>query len=397
MYKFISSFAAAALAIACSNPGSSQNEVLTIDVSQSYPLKEIHLQDIADVEYVPLAANDTFLLSQTARTAYWSETKIIIYDYTVGDIMIFDSKGNPLSFINRKGSSHEEYNILSDVKYNEANDELLAVEAYPARVHTYTLDGKFLRSNELPPSTDAISLFEYDAGKLLFTKGSLFLYKEDDDTKAEPQCVQYYLYSMHDLSVTDSFCVQVPKIVNALIMERSGDNIAVMLYYYYKVVNSDNGSHIVSNISSDTIYRISPSLTMTPIIARTPSVHSYKDMTCLNVNLDMPDYMLLQYGELKSGSFDAFTRRHLYYDKKSRKIYEYNFVNDDYRGRRTNGGISDEFIPCLSPRGRYACVLLQADDLLEALEHGKLNGRLKEIASGMTDDDNPVLMSVRFK
>jgi hypothetical protein len=38
----------------------------------------------------------------------------------------------------------------------------------------------------------------------------------------------------------------------------------------------------------------------------------------------------------------------------------------------------------------------QAGDLIELLEEGALSGKLKEIASGLTEDDNPVLMIVRF-
>lgn len=35
--------------------------------------------------------------------------------------------------------------------------------------------------------------------------------------------------------------------------------------------------------------------------------------------------------------------------------------------------------------------------LIERFKQGKLGGELKEIASGLTEDSNPVLMMIKFK
>ena len=43
------------------------------------------------------------------------------------------------------------------------------------------------------------------------------------------------------------------------------------------------------------------------------------------------------------------------------------------------------------------CHYYTADQLLTALEEGKLQGELKEIASKMTEEDNPVIMLAKFK
>ena len=40
---------------------------------------------------------------------------------------------------------------------------------------------------------------------------------------------------------------------------------------------------------------------------------------------------------------------------------------------------------------------MEAPDLIEALNDGKLRGPLKEIASGLDEEDNPVLMIARYK
>ncbi len=45
-----------------------------------------------------------------------------------------------------------------------------------------------------------------------------------------------------------------------------------------------------------------------------------------------------------------------------------------------------------------ACVhKLEAEDILAAYEKGQLKGRLKEIAAGLEEDSNPVLMVVKYR
>jgi len=399
LFNYIFTLSAAiTLFVSCAERKTVENQLITIDVSKSYPMKELHLQDIADVEYIPLAATDTFLLSGNARLSYIGDTQIIIFDVTSSSIMIFDMNGNPRTYINRKGSSNEEYNYLTDVKYDAINNELLTVEVFPTRIRTYDLNGKFIRVKELQDKSDANSLVDFDNYKLLFSKTGLAmsLNEETKDNKDSAKYVHYYLLSKHDLNVTDSFSIQVPNIVKAYHMERSENMASIMLYTYKRATHSDNGSLILSDISSDTIYRLSNTLKLTPLIVRTPSVHASETMTCLNVDMDLPDYMFFQYGITKKTEKDIFTKQHLCYEKKSGQISEYKFINDDYKGL-DNAGIVNPIVNFSSSTNKYVNVLFQAGDLLEALEAGKLSGKLKEIASGLTDDDNPVLMLARFK
>jgi hypothetical protein len=44
-----------------------------------------------------------------------------------------------------------------------------------------------------------------------------------------------------------------------------------------------------------------------------------------------------------------------------------------------------------------ACQSLEAPDLVEAYGKGELKGRLKEIAAGLDEDANPVIMLIMHK
>lgn len=47
--------------LGCRHSASQVEEVITVDVTASYPKKELILQDIVDVEYIPLETNDEFI------------------------------------------------------------------------------------------------------------------------------------------------------------------------------------------------------------------------------------------------------------------------------------------------------------------------------------------------
>ena len=79
------------------------------------------------------------------------------------------------------------------------------------------------------------------------------------------------------------------------------------------------------------------------------------------------------------------------YDRKDGQIYHPKFINKDYASMENcEVRFSEEVRAC-------ATIQLEAFELIEALEAGTLSGELKTIAEGLKEDDNPVLMVVKFK
>ena len=75
----------------CSGGKQSADDLITIDVSKSYPKKELILQDFMDVEYIPLETNDEFL-TQGAVQDVGKEYLLVKNRNNDGDIFIFDRK-----------------------------------------------------------------------------------------------------------------------------------------------------------------------------------------------------------------------------------------------------------------------------------------------------------------
>ena len=59
----------------CGENKQSTDDLITVDVSKSYPKKELVLQDFMDVEYIALETTDEFLtqglVKDVGKNAYW--------------------------------------------------------------------------------------------------------------------------------------------------------------------------------------------------------------------------------------------------------------------------------------------------------------------------------------
>ena len=81
----------------------------------------------------------------------------------------------------------------------------------------------------------------------------------------------------------------------------------------------------------------------------------------------------------------------LMYDREEKSIYEYVVSNDDYTGKIENLSMITRI------DGIAFSKKIEVFELLEANKQGMLKGKLKEIADGLNEDDNPVIMLVKHK
>jgi hypothetical protein len=159
-----------------------------------------------------------------------------------------------------------------------------------------------------------------------------------------------------------------------------------------------NGDVYVNDVSTDTIYRLdAQTLDLQPMMTRTPSV-TLDDLN--GFLMDMygitPQYYFLHF-RARQASMDSHfmmvdeKSKNAIYDRKDGKVYHPKFTNKDYPSmEKKHLEFSEEVYAC-------ATIQLEAFELIEALEAGELSGELKTIAEGLKEDDNPVLMVVKFK
>ena len=120
----------------------SHDDLITVDLSKSYPKKELILQDLMDVEYIALETTDEFLTQGLVQDV-GKEYLLVSNRNRDGDIFIFDRKtGKGLRKINRQGQGAEEYAGINRIILDESNDEILVMSP-GNKILVYDLYGEY--------------------------------------------------------------------------------------------------------------------------------------------------------------------------------------------------------------------------------------------------------------
>ena len=116
----------------CGKDKQSTNELITVDVTVSYPKKELILQDFMDVEYIPLETKDDFIC-QGLVLAIGKDIILARNRIRDGDIFIYDRKtGKGLKKINREGQGGEEYTFIQRIVLDEKHTSFFLQAFFPS-------------------------------------------------------------------------------------------------------------------------------------------------------------------------------------------------------------------------------------------------------------------------
>ena len=373
----------ALLSTACGSGNKEASELPQIDVNTNYPEKEICLQDVAEVSYVALDSQDDLLFNGSVKSV--SDKGIVIYDASNQRLLFFDNQGKFLNPVDRKGQGPEEYPMMFTVFVDWDNNEIV-VFCSQSQIVVYSLDGTFKRRVTFESDVNPRDVYGWSDGQLVsYRRGVL-----DKDGQLEPYRPIIF-YSREAGKMEDSLSYrkehEFPVIVGKGSMEISYPSLVKL-----------NGDVYVNDLSADTIYRlVSPTKALQPVITRTPSVVDDGDGYFMDLYGITSQFYFFKFTS-RQPSFDAGNFRiiddkskNAIYDRKEGKVYHPKFINKDYPSmEKCELRFSEEVHAC-------ATIQLEAFDLVEALEAGKLSGELKTIAEGLKEDDNPVLMVVKFK
>jgi hypothetical protein len=359
---------------------------ITVDVTASYPKKELILQDFMDVEYIPLETSRDFLCQGIVRDI--GNNFIIVtnhLDINDGDIFIFDRNGKGLRKINRKGRGGEEYGYISELILDEDNEELFVFHGSAKTTMVYDLFGYFKRSLRHERNANYKNIYNYDGNSLICYDGI------DWNPDIEPKFV---IISKQDGSVIREIQISYKQKKSTSIVRSEGRGRSVSISLYFTVIPYRD-SWILMEPSSDTLYRVLPDYSMIPFMARTPSIQSMHPEEFLYPGILTNRYFFMK---TEKKEFDPATRHefsstHIMYDRQENGIFEYNVYNDDY----TNKKSVSMFRKTVNNDEIAFTLKIEADELVEDYEKGILKGKLKEIAAKLKEEDNPVIMLVKHK
>lgn len=366
----------------CGESKQSIDDLITVDVSKSYPKKELILQDFMDVEYIPLETSDEFL-TQGLVQSVGKEYLLVNNRNSDGDIFIFDRKtGKGVRKINRQGEGAEEYTRINEIILDESNDEIF-VKSPGNKILVYDLNGSFKRCLNL--DREVSSVFDYDKNNLICYDMSDYHNKGKDRSKS-----YHVILSKQDGSITRDIFIPF-KTINTPIV-KDGDNFVANYSYQIRL---SHGKCTLIDTSADTLYNYEPDGTLSPFVVRTPSAHTMVPEVFLYMGIHTDRYYFMQ--ALKNvfnfEKGNGFYTDELMYDKEEKALFQVTVQNGDYAEKRpvamTAKSINREIEDVTS---------LNASRLVEVYKKGQLKeGKLKEIASKLDEEDNPVIMLVKQK
>ena len=381
---YSAAFMLALLATGCGDANQKPSALPQIDVRTNYPEKEICLQDVAEVSYIALDSQDGILFRGNVND--FSDKGIVIMDSQNNRLIFFDKQGKFQHVIQRQGQGPEEYSMMLDALVDWDKEDVFVFDS-GSRIVVYSLDGTFKR--KLPLNAN---LVQHDA--YIWSDSQLVACRYgnwDKDEKLVPY-QPIVLLSKEDGKM-DSLSYRkehsFPTYIGAKEM-----NIRI----HWPSLDKLNGDVYVNDLSADTIYRWDArTQALQPVMTRTPSV-TLDDLDGYFMDLKgvSSQYYFLHFLARQASMDSHFVMvdeksRNAVYDRKEGKVYHPKFTNKDYPSmEKIHLNFCEEENAC-------AIVQLEAFKLIEALEAGELSGELKTIAESLKEEDNPVLMVVKFK
>lgn len=373
--------------IGCTFIPQQEKDLIVVDVTQSYDTKkELILQDFMDVEYIPLETNDEFVNQGWVQAI--GENTILVANYTNdGTLYVYDRSGKALRKINRKGQGAEEYTGILTLALDEENGEIFINNHYSKSILVYDLYGNFKRRISYKDGLNDLfytNIYNYDNQNLLCCSDV------GDDAP-------FVLISKTNGSVVAEIPILSDNKKRMMLMKETdskGGKRGVSPRLHRKVLVL-NDQHLVCEVSSDTIFSLSSDLRITPFIVRTPAINTMDPHTCLTITLASDRYIFMETIKVEY-DWDkerGFPRSFMVYDAEEKVLSGYTVYNGDYSTKK------ELYMNCLVPGNKTveSTLMLPAHELVEAYNNGELMGQLKEIASTLNEESNPVIMLIKHK
>ena len=354
-----------------------------LDFNKKYPSKDICLEEIANVSYIPLETTDKSLI-QTILKIDMSDNIIIIGDYS-NAVIAFDKQGKFLWSFNKRGGGPEEYNAIITLCVDFDKKEIYILDLYTRyRIMVYSFDGKFIRRLKLDQKVWPSNLYNYD-------KDYLIAYDIYNETESNANKRPYILINKQNGKVS-SIPIKLKKRNSNASWIQKGEQFYIHKHVIEPIIKTEKGV-IISDFALDTIYNYQ-NHHLTPIAIR----KNIDESVLSSITAYGSRYSFLNFIERSKnskGQYEGTTDSKLFLiDKKEGTVYDASIIPSDMKIKNTP--IWERYKQDL-PNDNLLIKQLSVELLSRLSEENKLKGTLKEVASKLKEDDNPVLMIVHLK
>lgn len=362
----------------------------TIDVTKKYPHKNIILQDIADVEYISLETNkDVLLNNDIGSVRLVSDSNIITVNHKSGYCYRFNREGEILSYFVHKGNGPAEYNNIVEAIVDEQKQEIYIYDyGMKYRIQVYTFYGEYKRTLPLQMKMSVDSPHNFQSEYILCND----LYGSRGKSFTKP----YMLLSKETGKIQDVLDISFNKRIMPNFYLKKDEHTTMTVRLAYNSIIRYDDNYIIGDISSDTIYLYSKERSLKPLLTRVPSVYDMETPILLIPEFKTEKYFFLTtfVREFDFNTMTGLSDTQLIYDYTKGEIFEYVLINSDFPSQAFElnraGTLSIRY-------NNTICQIVETDKLIEDIGKGKVYGKLKEMSSKLKEDDNPILMIVKFK
>jgi hypothetical protein len=301
-----------------------------------------------------------------------------------GNIFIFDRNGKALRKINRFGQGGEEYTFINGIVWDEDNNEMFVNNSSAKKILVYDLYGNFKRSFEHTEDAQYLDVFNYDTDHLIRYDISVY-YKEGENKGSQSY---HAIISKQDGRIIRNISIPFDVIKAPTVQE--GDGVAVstsvspIIPYY--------GNWLLVETSSDTVYNyVSGENKLIPFLVKTSPVDPEIFLT-MGTLTDRYYFMRTVKKVFDFARGRGFPMTDLMYDNQEKAVFNATVSNGDYV-KKQNVDMTSH--PVNSIIATFQS--LEADRLVDAYKNDELKGRLKEVAAGLDEESNPVIMLIKHK
>ena len=373
---------------ACGERTQTASELLVADKNVDCPTQEIYLEDIADVDYIPLVTTDSILVNDYPPESVTPEG-IAVRGGQPGELLLLDPTGQKLvGRVCRCGQGPEEYTVIYRCVVDWQRCEVYIADY--THLKAYDFAGNYLRTLLTKEEIPMLDIRNLNVDQLLCARE-----RENCETPYRP----YFTLSKANGRVDTLTSIELPRFIASNRTVLSNDGRSYNAHAFLPLLVGCADRMWLTALALDTIFQINPDRSLLPVMAPLRAPTRDEEAPLLHFRGINDRYIWLSWVRrnvtVQLEHMEAGMREDLkiyMYDRKAQTWCE-----PAYRCRAWSGFEPRYIFTDPLPYG-YGLVMLNAMDLVEAYQNDELaDERLREIASTLREDDNPVLMRLKFK
>jgi len=378
------------------HPQSKTVNLPVMDFTKKYPRKEVRLQDIAGIEYVPLETTADILLSDEDILSYVSGKYILVYAPRRGDIFVFNRTGKIYAHFNHRGQSGREYISITGAILDEKNEEIYVCSQ---SIQVYSLSGVYKRTLNINTLNER-KVYNFDDNELL-VYDEVFV---DEPNRLRAMGYQYNtdpysLISKKDGSLIFVLDIHLPKRYSNRFYQPLENNMYTVNTLYYPYSMFYGCDFVIADKSSDTLYLLSQNRKLTPLFVRKPSVHASEPRSIWFTGLTTDKFMLITNITLVNDAKGRGGKLPLYmYEFEKGELSDITILDDEFSNElNITRKWSPPFQSPATLEKNMTAELIWPSLLKRSLKAKRLKGNAEKLATKIDEDDNPVVRIVKFK